>query len=159
MNGDIGKWFVVFWPKNPNGRSIFHREWWEDWWALGGWRHVSAFGYSASSGCWIFVNPQPDGLHLRSVPDGDDANDIIASMLTYCSVVEVDARPARRYPRLSPFNCVSIIAHLIGGARGALSPWGLRTYLLRTCKEVSHGLSPGHCSVSIPDPVYDGFDK
>lgn len=159
MISDVTKWFVVFWPKNPNGRSIFYREWWEDWWAIGGWRHVSAFGFSPTTGCWVFVNPQPNGLQILSMPDSDDLDDIIGPMLAYCSVIEVDAKPAKRYPRLPLFNCVSIIRHLIGSGGGALSPWGLRTYLLRTCKEVSHELPGNNHSLSCRNSGHDGFDQ
>lgn len=126
FDDDVDRWYVVFWHGKWSLREP---------WAIGGYRHVSAFAYVRSSQCWIHINPDREGLSIISEPDGPDANYMIAELISVGDVVAVSSEWEKSHLGLGPTTCVTIIKHLIGTKSGALTPAGLKKYLLRNGQE------------------------
>lgn len=139
LYGDIRRWYVIFWPKTK--ARFPSREWLDEWWAWGGYRHVSAFGYSPRADVWVHFNPQPSGIEMVFVNEGQDAQDLLAVLLQCGDVICVEAQRSSQFLRRGPFTCVSAVSHLIG-VNGALTPWGLRKKVLALAAEKNHGPLP-----------------
>lgn len=121
---DIKSWYVVF-----------HRSKGE-WWALGGYRHVSCFGYSPGANCWVHVNPDHRKQNTVLIPNTEYMDMAIAGLSQIGSVVRVPANRPERNGLFRLMTCVSVVSHTIGHRHRALTPWGFRRHLLSIGEEV-----------------------
>ena len=144
MTSDISRWYVVFWPARFPGARIWTLDFWREPWAVGGYRHVSAFGFSPGANAWVHFDPTPAGISLRMVKNGPDADDLISALINGTDVVKINAKKAPlgpiRFAFRGPFTCVTIIKHLIGCDSGAFTPSALKAYLSRTQLECRDAL-------------------
>lgn len=142
LYSDVRSWYVAFW--RTTGAKPFTRDWMDEWWAWGGYRHVSAFGYSGAIDAWLHFNPQPSGIEIVAAREGDDAQFMISQILHSASVIKVERERSRIFLRRGPFTCVSAVSHLVGIPGGALTPWGLKKKLLAFGTEIPDVRVPDH---------------
>lgn len=126
---EIKNWLVVFHMRT--------RSRWVRWLVPGRFKHVSAFGYSAKARTWVFFDPTLALSRIVVLPDGNDAERMMAEATDGCAVLKIDARPSRN--RFRPYLCcTSMISHLLGLPGGALLPEWLWSQCLRNGATIVH---------------------
>jgi hypothetical protein len=122
-------WFVTFHERSERR--------WVNWMALGRFKHVSAFGYCALAGCWVFVDVLASRMRVRVARD-DLADRLIAAESAAGTVLKMPPVNMNRKPvRLKAMlYCVPATAHLLGLPMGALRP----DALFRQC--LANGAEP-----------------
>lgn len=138
IEGRIDRWYVVFWKSNIDRVSWRDLAFWSDFWAFGGYHHVSAFGYDARADVWVHFNPDRRGLHICLIENSEEFDAFLARMFQCGSILRVSAGDRRRFLSRGAFTCVTAVKHLIGRGHGALTANGLFRNLTADKAEIVH---------------------
>lgn len=104
---------------------IFHREcgtFWVNRLVPGRYKHVSAVGWSARTGVWVFYDPAIDKTSILTAHDDEEGLTILAKWIEGATVVQMPLGGGSVWRWRFGFWCVPAIAHLIGIRSGAVRP-------------------------------------
>lgn len=99
------------------------KAWW-DWLYRGPWRHVVAFRYYPGAQLWVMIDWSREGFHFTPTSREQAANTWAHIAEQGGIVYEWDNadEPPRLFMPIWPSWCVTVISHVIGLGRRALTP-------------------------------------